>query len=194
MLEYVVVDNPDGPRDELFHDAFGDAVDELLQRGIDLALTDRREEATLIRVQWADIQKQAAVRVCDDYVADVRFLELEARDESTFHLLQQVVAKYLKLQSWRDLVGILEAEAHDVLAIRRLGLAAPCKWNERVFQVLQRALTDKDPSVRDAAVMAAGATGWHEWAPLLRKLFETLRPGSAKARVAEAIRLVESRA
>lgn len=172
MNEYVVVNCSLDPDEEAFHVGLGATVDELLAKhGIALGLTDRKEGPTMILVQWADLARQVGIRVCDDHVAGVRFLEL--------------------ILPWEQLVESLARKPDDTLALRRLGLAAPAEFSQPVFDAINNGLRHGDTAVRDAAAMAAGATSWKEWAPVLTELLRALPPGKLKARISEALRRCE---
>jgi HEAT repeat protein len=85
----------------------------------------------------------------------------------------------------------LEASEIDLFTLKRLGFSVQSDVDDAVFARIEELLDHPSLEVRDAAVMAAGTTGWTEWLEVLRPLFEKLPPGKLKARTADAIRICE---
>ena len=99
----------------------------------------------MILVQWADLARQVGIRVCDDHVAGVRFLELVAPDAGELELLRHVVERHIEILPWEQLVESLARKPDDTLALRRLGLAAPTEFSQPVFDAINNGLSTPIP-------------------------------------------------
>lgn len=129
------------------------------------------ERGTPARTRWR-VVRRVLFQLTKDVLTGREYYFLAGRHAEEVERCAHAVAKHLDAWDINELVA-LEADQDSRergQTIMRLGLAAPYEFEPQVFAVIQRALADASPDIRNVGVFACSYSPWPNYRPLLEKI------------------------
>jgi hypothetical protein len=133
------------------------------------------QDGGIREVSW-DIGQDAVLHYVEEARAAACFVQVEADSQASVDRVVAVVIEQLHPISADEVVGAVDRadSSQDLaIAILRMGLIAPAKWEVRTYTRLNAALYDDSPHVRAAAVAAVAYRHWPEFRSLIRYMAVT---------------------
>jgi hypothetical protein len=174
-----------------------DALDELHQpRRTVFAYRDAEERENAAVRTWTERRRrESAIQLVDDREIPARYLVVEAKTPTDAKRLAAELRRHLPVVPIDDLrERARQTVKHDPQSLVRLALGASEDYDRKTFEILRSALQDPSPSVRGAAVFAAGVTQWPQWIAELKSLSEKDPDPSIRQAAEQVLQTYELRA
>jgi hypothetical protein len=120
--------------------------------------------------QWTLPDADAKVSWVDDPTTNVEFFVIEGPERQKAADQIEAGIDILHVEDFEDYLKRFHGFDGLMRGLQAVALAAPDECDRRVFDLLERHLSDDDPMVRRAALLAVGITGWQEFVEPLKRM------------------------
>lgn len=152
------ISNPRAP----FYKALKAAMRVFTKQGIELELEEHGPSLDFDLMSFVHRPTMTRVHVWDDYRAKVKFLEIEGRDQEMVLNIRDTLTKALKPPTTDQLLAKAKRSRSDPTALMRAVYAAGDEHDDRVIDVVTKALGHKQAYMRELAAYGVGILGWRE--------------------------------
>jgi hypothetical protein len=131
-------------------------------------------------ITWQDADRSAKVCLVEDELNEASVIQVNAAPQEA-EVLRKALTDHVSTAS---IASLIEDAATNMdvrpRTLVRLAFGAPTEWDDEVWALLARGMSNPDPSVRVIAVYAAAITMWPEIAIHLQHLLSSEQDPSVR--------------
>lgn len=169
--------------------ALFECLDELAELGFEFIESAHHESDTNRLTRFSDEPETSHIELWEDYLAQVRYLRIEAPNASVLSELVEATSRVMPIESLDALLASMRTSP-DAATIYRIGYSAPGEPSAETVQAVVTALQSGDVDLATAAAEVAGIIGWPTFSAPLRVLEAETEPGRLRQAVRQALEVL----